>query len=209
MPLPPVPPPIVVPPPPYYYPPPMPAPTVVVAAPLPPTPQWSSRFGIGALGSGQVIHDGISSWGVGGELLYRASPHISTELAGAYQKNADGTLDRTDVPVTLGLRLHIGRPDWVLSPYFVLAGGVDFAWQSIPLHSDDDAFYLDGQLGGGLELRLGQHVALTFDARLDARWRANDVSQQVAALKSVNNRPFHALGDELGGQFRMGAAVYF
>jgi hypothetical protein len=90
----------------------------------------------------------------------------------------------------------------------VAAAGVIFASQDLKV-TDDFAFYFDAQLGGGLEVRLGQHVALTFDARLDARKRANDPTAQVASLRSVDGRAVRPLGDEIGGQFRAGAALYF
>jgi hypothetical protein len=182
--------------------------TVVVAA-RPAVPMWSSRVGFGVRGTGQVIHEnGWNNLGIGGEFLFRASPHLTTELAAEYDHSATTPLDRTDVPVTFGLRIHIGRPDWVVSPYFVVAGGIDFASQDLK-HASDDAIYVDGQLGGGLELRLGQHVAITADARFDAKKRANDVAPAIAATTSVDGKPVHPLGDEVGGQFRLGVAVYF
>src|SRR5262249_55378179 len=162
----------------------------------------------GVRGTGQVIHDGWNNLGIGGEFLYRATRHLSTELAAEYQHSAATPLDRVDVPVTFGLRLHIGRPTWVVSPFFVFAGGIDFASQDLKF-THDDAIYLDGQIGGGLELRLGQHVAITVDARLDAKKRANDVAQNVAATVSVDGKRVRPLGDEVGGQFRLGVAVYF
>jgi hypothetical protein len=205
--LPPVPPPVIVPPPCCYGPPP-PEPELVVAKPRPAGPTWGSRIGLGVRGSGQVIQDGWNNLGIGGELLYRATPHLSTELAAEYDHSAANALGRTDVPVTVGLRVHIGNPGWVVSPYFVFAAGVDFASQDLKF-THDDAFYLDGQVGGGLELRLGQHVAVTADVRLDAKKRANAVAENVAATTAVDGKPVHALGDEIGGQFRLGVAVYF
>src|SRR5262249_6267259 len=155
-----------------------------------------------------VIHDGWNNLGIGGEFLFRASPHLVTELAAEYDRAAATALDRVDVPVTLGLRVHIGRPNWVVSPYFVFAGGVDFAAQDLKFTSAK-AISLGGQLGGGLELRLGQHVAITADARFDAKKRVNDVSEAVAATTYVDGKPVRALGNELGGQFRLGVAAYF
>jgi hypothetical protein len=172
---------------------------------------WRSKIGLGVRGTGAIQHDGWQQLGIGGELLLRVSPHLVTELAAEYQKAVDNTpsaIDRMDVPVTFGLRMHIGRPSWWVSPYFVVAAGVVFASQDLKV-TDDFAFYFDAQLGGGLEVRLGQHVALTFDARLDARKRANDPSAQVASLRSVDGRMVRPLDDEIGGQFRAGAAVYF
>jgi hypothetical protein len=206
-PMPPIPPPVVAPPP-CCYAAPAPAPEFVVVKPRPAVPMWSSRIGLGVRGTGQVIHDGWNNLGIGGEFLFRASPHLVTELAGEYQHSAASAIDRVDVPVTFGLRVHIGRPNWIVSPYFVFAGGLAFASQDYKF-AHDDAIYLDGQLGGGLELRLGQHVAITADARLDAKKRANDVAPQIAATTFVNGKPVRPLGDEVGGQFRLGVAVYF
>jgi len=212
-PMPPIPPPVVVPPPCCYSaPPPVePAPeAVVLVKPRPQVPMWSSRIGLGVRGTGQVINDGWNNLGIGGEFLYRVSPHLSTELAAEYQRSAgsQSQLDRVDIPVTFGLRVHIGRPTWVVSPYFVFAGGVGYASQDLKF-TTDDAIYVNGQLGGGLELRLGQHVAITADARLDMKKRANGVADNVLATSSVDGKPVHPLGDEVGGQFRLGVAVYF
>ena len=208
---PPVPPPVVVPPPCCYGAPPAPSPEpMVLVAPRPQVPMWTSRIGLGVRGTGQVINDGWNNLGIGGEFLFRASPHLVTELAAEYQRSAgsQSQLDRVDVPVTFGLRVHIGRPNWVVSPYFVFAGGVGYASQDLRF-TTDDAIYLEGQLGGGLELRLGQHVAITADARLDAKKRANGVADNVLATTSVDGKPVHPLGDEVGGQFRLGVAAYF
>ncbi|HEX6836569.1 MAG TPA: outer membrane beta-barrel protein, partial [Polyangia bacterium] len=209
MPLPPVPPPIIAPPPCCYAPPPQYyAPVAEVARPRPVVPMWTSRIGLGVRGTGQVINDGWNNLGIGGEFLYRVSPHLSTELAAEYQHSTANALDRIDIPVTFGLRVHIGRPTWIVSPYFVFAAGVAYASQDLKFTSDD-ALYVDGQLGGGLELRLGQHLAITADARLDAKKRANGVADNVLATTSVDGKPVHALGDEVGGQFRLGVAAYF
>ncbi|MCU1281790.1 MAG: hypothetical protein JWM53_5336, partial [bacterium] len=211
-PLPPIPPPVIVPPPCCYSAPVEAAPPeeVVLVKPRPQAPMWKSRIGLGVRGTGQVINDGWNNLGIGGEFLYRVSPHLVTELAAEYQRSAASAsaLDRVDVPVTFGLRVHIGRPTWVVSPYFVFAAGVGYASQDLKFTSDD-AIYVEGQLGGGLELRLGQHLAITADARLDAKKRANGVAENVVATTSVDGKPVHALGDEVGGQFRLGVALYF
>ncbi len=206
-PLPPVPPPVIVPPP-CCYAEPAPPPEVVLVKPRPQVPMWKSRIGLGVRGTGQIIDDGWNNLGIGGEFLYRVSPHLVTELAAEYQRSAASQHDRVDIPVTFGLRVHIGRPSWVVSPYFVFAGGVAYASQDLKFTSDD-AIYVEGQLGGGLELRLGEHVGVTVDARLDAKKRANGVAENVLATTSVDGKPVHALGDEVGGQFRLGVAVYF
>ncbi|HZS35735.1 MAG TPA: hypothetical protein VFF06_02865 [Polyangia bacterium] len=199
-------------PPPVYYAPPAPpaapAPVLALARPYAPPPPWSARFGLGVRGTGQVVNDQWNNMGIGGELLYRVSAHVSTELACEYQKNVNGPVDRIDIPTTLGVRLHIGRPSWVVSPYFVAAAGLDVAWQDLRF-ATDTAYYFDGQVGGGLELRLGQHVAITADARFDGKKRVNDPEPAVALTTSLNGKPVAPLGDQYGGQFRLGFAVYF
>ena len=211
-PLPQIPPPIVAPVAPSSWSPPVvyavPAPELVLARPRPATPQWTSKMGLGVRGTGQVIDSGWSNLGIGGELLYRASPHLVTEVAGEYQRSTDGSLARTDIPITVGLRVHIGKPNWVVSPYFVFAAGLDIGLLDYKF-TTDTAYYLDGQLGGGLELRLGRHFAITADARLDGKKRLNSVDAAVASTTSINGKAVHPLADEYGGQFRLGAAVYF
>jgi hypothetical protein len=110
--------------------------------------------------------------------------------------------------VTAGLRLHIGNPNWVVSPYFVLAAGFDYAAEDLRL-TKDEAYFFDAQLGGGLEVRLGQHFAITADARFDGKKRVDDPAPAVAATTALNGKPVHPLGDQYGGQFRLGVAVYF
>lgn len=141
-------------------------------------------------------------------MLYRVGNHVGLELGTEYRHSDSSIVDRTDIPVTLGVRLHIGKPDWILSPYFVFAAGVDYAMADLRAASDD-AVYFDGQLGGGLELRLGQHVAITADARFDGRKRLDDPSLEVSTLRSVNGIRVHPLGDEYGAKLRVGVALYF
>lgn len=196
------PPPVVVAPAPTYA-----APTVAVAAPKP--VGWTSRFGLGVRGTGVVNNDSWNNVGIGGEILYRASNRFSLELAGEYQHEPGNALDRWDVPVTFGFRLHIGKPTWIVSPYFVAAAGVDYARLTMTPAATDEALFFDGQVGGGLEIRIGQHVAITADARFDGKKRMDTASEVVLRTRSVNGKPVHALGDEYGGQFRLGVAVYF
>jgi hypothetical protein len=190
---------------------PAPAPVVqevVVVRPAPKPPGWQSRIGLGVRGTGQTVNDNWNNLGIGGEFLYRASNHISLELAAEYQKNVNGDIDRMDIPVTAGVRFHIGSPNWIVSPYFVLAAGFDYANMDLRV-AHDEAYYFDAQLGGGLELRLGQHFAITADARFDGKKRIDDAAPSVQATSFVNGKRVSALGDEYGGQFRLGLAVYF
>ena len=155
-----------------------------------------------------MANSGWDNLGIGGEFLYRASPHLVTELAAEYQHSTGDPLDRTDIPVTLGLRVHIGRPNWIVSPYFVFAAGLDVGLLDMKF-TNDTAYYFDGQLGAGIELRLGQHVGITFDGRFDGKKRINEPDLAVLNTRSINGKEFHPLSDEYGGQFRLGVAAYF
>jgi len=214
------------PPPPPVYVQPAPPPPPVYAQPAPPPPppslnyyrptvaprsQWAAKFGIGGRFAGTInTGDGntFGQLGFGGEILYRIHRRVVMELAGEYQKRVDSGFDRYDVPVTLGVRLHIGAPDWVVSPYFVAAAGGVYSDLDY-LRSRDKAWLLDGQLGGGIEIRLGRHFAITADVRLDARHRLTKPDDATAATVSINGKPFSPIGDSYGGQFRLGAALYF
>jgi hypothetical protein len=214
-PLPPIPPPLVAPPPVVYA----PAPCCVEAAPPPPPaqpvqtvvvtqpkrPEYRSQFGLGVRVGGGIENTDWNRLGIGGELLFRLTPHLALELGADYQRSVNHQFERTTVPADLGLRVHLSRPHWVVSPYLV--GAVTFTWSRQDLIArSEDAYYVGGQVGGGLELRLGRHVALTADARFDGKKR---VDASDLGLKSVNGTPVHALTSEYGGLFRFGAAVYF
>jgi len=201
-----------VPPPPVYAPP----PPVVQAPPppvryRPPVPQWQAKYGFGARFSAAINTDPyteFSQLGIGGELLFRVHRRIVLELAGEYQRRIDNGFDRYDVPATLGMRVHIGAPDWVVSPYFVFAGGAVYSNLDY-LHSHDIGWFIDGQLGGGLEIRIGKHVALTADLRGDGRHRLTKPDEATINTISVNGKPFAPLQDSYGLQARLGAALYF
>jgi hypothetical protein len=214
-PLPPIPPPLVAPAPyyaPVYYAPP-PEPTYVAVRRAPKVDGWRSRVGLGVRGIGVTDSGGWDNLGIGGEFLVRATNHLSLELAAEYQHDTaggpSGAVDRIDIPATIGMRIYLGPPRWVVSPYFVFAAGFDYAAEDLrPV--TDQAYYFDGQLGGGLELRLGQHVALTADVRFDGKKRLDSPADPIVAERFVTGG--HAaspLGDEYGAQFRLGVALYF
>ncbi|MCS6915510.1 MAG: hypothetical protein NZ890_20050 [Myxococcota bacterium] len=216
---PPTPPQVVVQPPPVYVQPPPTPPQVVVqsaSASLPPPrlverPAWRQRVGLGARFAGILNTDRIEQsghLGFGGELLFRVSRRVALEVAGEYQRTVDQGFARLDVPVTFGTRLHIGLPDWVVSPYFVLATGIDYARLDF-IHAYDNAWFVEGQAGGGLEVRLGHRVGLTADVRGVGRLRLTAPEEAVAATVSINGKPFYPMQNHLGVQFRLGVAVYF
>ena len=193
-------------------------PPPVVQAPPPPMvryqpriPQWQAKYGIGARFAVAINTDqftNFSQLGFGGELLFRVQRRIVLEVAGEYQKRVDNGFNRYDVPVTIGMRVHIGAPDWAVSPYFVFAGGAAYSNLDY-LHSHDVAWFLDGQLGGGLEIRVGKHLALTADLRGDGRYRITAPDDATANTLSIDGKAFMPMQDSYGLQARLGAALYF
>src|SRR5204863_8782934 len=135
------------------------------------------RLGLGVTGEGQftVDHGSNTGWGIMGQLRYRTSRHLGIELMGGYERSSDkSNFARTDVPLTFGLVIPILGPEYALSPYLVGAAGVNFADVTLidaptyQLH--DSRKQVIGQAGAGLELRLGQHLALNGDVRIEGRW---------------------------------------
>lgn len=226
--LPPIPPPIVAPPPyttyaapppapvyvappaPVYVAPPAPAPVVVTKAK--PTPQ-RAQLGLGGRVSGMLTSDKSSSVGGGGELLFRASPYVTLELAAEYQRSlrrsdtAD-SVTRVDIPLVFGTRVNLARAHWAVKPYVVGALGVDFAKQDLKVFTENATFF-EYQAGGGFEFRIGQHVALTADGRFVGRARMDKAEQATLALKYIDQEPVRPLGNQQGGQFRVGVQAYF
>jgi hypothetical protein len=216
------PPPVVIAPQPQFYVQPQPvyvrpAPPAPAAPPPPPLPEWRSRFGLGATFEGVWTKGETTGQGYGilGQLRYRSSRHTALELMAGYEQSAlaDG-LKRSDVPVSFGLLVPFLGPEHLFSPYVVFAAGVNFADLRLvdtpALKLDDNRIQVLGQLGGGIELRLGQHVALNLDARLEGRWNFAGASAQVAATTvKVDGNVVSPIQDALALRLGAGATVYF
>lgn len=203
-------------PPPVYQPQPQPAyqPTYQPAY----QPRWRPQFGLGIRGMGAYSGNALTGFGqggVGGDLFLRVHPRVTMELGVQYQRTTDQSTytngyDRMDVPITLGLRVHLGNPFWHVSPYLALAAGVSYAeaavWTTVgPVY--DAAWMGEGQVGGGLEFRLGRHVNLWMDLRAATRLRSQS-PQQVTVLDDLD-RSYAVIGNQFGGQFNIGMGVFF
>lgn len=160
------------------------------------TPNFA-RVGLGVRGSATVFGEGKYNAGGGAELLVRLSRHLSLELAAEYQRSLATSLLRQDLPITLGLRAYLLGPQARIAPYLIAAGGIDLAGADLAGVSQRGLF-LEGQLGGGLELRLGRHLAITADTRFDVRKLLGKPNDSIADLRSGYSV-----------QVRLGAAVYF
>jgi hypothetical protein len=193
-------------PPPVYPPPaPAPAPVVTIVNNPPAKPDFVERFGFGATVEGLFTVDNGDNKGFGilGQLRYRVARHLGLELMAGYERShtAQDQL-HTDVPVTFGLLIPFIGPEHILSPYLVGAAGLNFAdlrlIDGATLQLDDSRTQLVGQVGGGLELRLGQHFALNGDVRLEYRYNLNGPSDAVANTKSIDGKPVDTIQNSLG-----------
>ena len=120
----------------------------------------------------------------------------------------DNGFARYDVPVTFGLRIHIGAPDWVVSPYFVMAAGFGLQQPRL-LAQHGRGVVCRWSARWGLEVRIGKHLALTADLRGDGRRRLTRPQEAAANTLSIDGKPFSPMQDSFGLQARLGAALYF
>ncbi|HEX2571053.1 MAG TPA: hypothetical protein VH877_15945 [Polyangia bacterium] len=202
-----------VPPQPYYPPSCCVQPQPPVAYPRLVKPPFKPRVGIGVTGEGIFgLHNSDArGWGILGQLRYRAVPHLTLEFMGGYERTRNSqSLLRTDVPVTFGLLVPLAGPRSVLSPYFVFAGGLNFASLHVTEASpsfEERRIQAIGQIGFGLELRLGSHVALNGDARLEGRWNLN--GQSTPTNTATNGPPAQLISNSLGLRVGGGLTIYF
>jgi hypothetical protein len=217
------------PPPPALPPPP---PTVVPPPPPPPgaydymgPPQVREhhpiRWGLGLSGTGfNWESNGVKSeeGGATVHLRLRPSDHITWEFALGGMGGKDETgIERHDVPATVGLMLY----PWAstFAPYFVMAGGGNFIQQDyMGLHREDSQVI--GALGGGLELRLGQHFTVGLDIRHQWRWEADKnhdgpngtimgTGTTTTKTPPTTNATLQPVGDESGTAYNLSATYYF
>lgn len=179
-----------------------------------PTPAWRPQFGLGLRASGLYTGNsflGFGQGGIGGELLLRVHRRWTLELSLQYQRISEDDYNylyyyRQDVPITVGARVHLGNPLWILSPYVAFAGGADYAWLSTP-DGSQSAWFFEGQFGLGLELRLGRHFAFNMDLRGLARLRS--LTNNELYVDDGYGVAVPALGNQGGVAFNFGLAGYF
>lgn len=152
--------------------------------PLPPVqlrePRWGVHGEIGAMTSNRIAM-------VGGTVAFRMrpSPWFAVDLGiGTYGGiDYDGN-DRVEIPLTANALFFV-NPQSRLQFYFLAGVGLSYAHvDSLGFSGTggfDDVFgrdfsYAGGQLGIGLEWRLGRHFALNTDLRGFIRSRTDDSS---------------------------------
>jgi hypothetical protein len=169
------------------------------------------QLGLGARIVGAFGTNGYLGFGQGGvaiDVLLRGHPYLTTELSLQYLGSApDGTgYARSDVPLLLSQRVNLRGPGRILAPYVVAGVGASFARVQTPT-VEDLGLFLDGQAGGGVELRLGRFAALGADLRATGKLRVDGSPReterdQLGQLREV-------LGSQLGLAASLTAAGYF
>ena len=186
-----------------------------------PAPRFRPQLGLGARVIGTWSNNGLveySQGGVGVDLLLRASRYLSTELSLQYLRvGLDRSLyDRTDVPFLLGLRVHLAGPRSIVAPYFAFTGGGSWARLDLPAAGPtgpggpgdrEEAWFVEGQLGGGLEIRIGRHFALSADVRGVGKARVGEGPRLVSTDLYGDEREL--MGSQVGLIGTLGAAGYF
>lgn len=186
--------------------------------------EGDGRWGLhGSLGG--TVSDSIAMGGGMVALRYRPRPRFALDLGvGGYAGYDYQGNERVEVPLTADF-LFFFNPRHRLQLYGVAGVGVSFAevggdaWHD---HSRDGAWdghaddgvgmsYYGGQLGFGLEWRLGQHWALNADLRGFVRHRfASETNTPEFVEIGADGRPTGRATDTSGGALlNVGATLYF
>lgn len=165
------------PPPPAVYVPPAPQPVYV--APRRPRDRFPySSTGLHLHVDG-LFGDNVGMGGGGGAFRIRPIPHIAIDLGGAFFVGQDyNGMDRWEVPFTADL-LFFFNPQHRFQFYALAGVGASFGHaEGINIHTGNldsrDFAHLGGQLGLGVEWRIGRGFALNLDVRGFLRERVDD-----------------------------------
>ncbi len=186
--------------------------------------RFRAQFGLAARFGGYGNYGSFGSYNTGGgglDLLFRVHPRITLEMGFQYQRISQEDLywnefqyERFDVPMTIGMRVHLGNPMRMFSPYLVGAGGITYS----RLYQFDSLVYeshLFGEVQGGVgfEWRLGPHFAFNFDVRGQTRFRkvgelgTPDSTEGTLTDQYGNTVP--AMGPSVGFLINLGIGGFF
>ena len=202
---------------------------VVVRRPLGYTNQVRPQFGLALHVGGTWSETALSSYhasGIGLDLLFRVAPRLTLEMSIQYQGSSSQTsgyyddygnyyppeiinngYDRTDVPVLLGARIHLGNPLWILSPYLVGAAGGTYSQLRLEGLVPETRWFFEAQGGIGADLRLGRHFSMYMDLRGFGRFRSEN--SQELYVQDAFGGSVRALGNSGGAVFNFGIGGYF
>ena len=160
------------------------------------------------------------------DLLFRVAPRLTLEMSIQYQGSSSQTggyyddygnyyppqtinngYDRTDVPVLLGARIHLGNPLWILSPYLVGAAGGTYSQLRLEGLVPETRWFFEAQGGIGADLRLGRHFSMSMDLRGFGRFRSEN--SQELYVQDAFGGSVRALGNSGGVVINFGIGGYF
>lgn len=176
-------------------------------------PPFRPQLGIGARIGGLWAQDELLSGGqsaTGLDLLFRAYSRLTLELSAQVQQSTTlyatgGIYERSDVPLLIGLRVHVGPSGGLVSPFLVAAFGANYA-RALSSGLVEGAWFAVGQGGVGIEVRITRRSALTFDARAFGRFRPG--TSPVLAQAALQGGLLPSLHNGFGVLFNLGVAVY-
>jgi len=154
-------------------------------------------------------------------MLFRAHRRLTLEMGVQYQHIStedvyynDFQYERYDVPVTFGVRVHLGNPFWILSPYVVGAGGLTYSKLTmIDALVSESHWFGEVQGGFGVEWRLGTHFAFNLDLRGQGRFRKvgelGTPNSKEGTLTDEYGNTVPAMGSSGGVLFNIGIGGYF
>lgn len=184
---------------------------LLLALGLPARAEGPPRVGvsvIGALSSQHNAYGGFVQGGGGAELLVRLSGRLNLEARALYLRSLNGEdayYRRSDVPMTVGLRVRLGRASWRLLPFLVCAVGGGFATLQLP-DLRERAWFVDGQMGAGLQLRL-YRVRVFTELRGTGRARVGGGPAWEETNAAGDTVP--VMGHQLGVQGNLGLSLLF
>lgn len=160
-----------------------------------------------------ILGDGLEMMGTGAAFRIRPIPHLALDIgAGIYGGNDYNGMERYEVPVAVDA-LFFFNPQHRFQFYALL--GVHGAFghaDGFNIHTgrydSRDYFHLGGEVGLGLEWRLGRSFALNIDARGFIRQRVdNDPRPEFTEQTASGNW----LATDTSGGFTAGAGmtIYF
>jgi hypothetical protein len=162
--------------------------------PVEPTTVW----GVGLRGL-FVGEKAGNAGGIGGHIRLRSGRWAGFEVSADYMRVGVAKTTRQDVPVMAAFMLYL--LPYRFAPYLLVGGGINFAHSSFANGISDRAEQIAAQAGGGLELRLNRHIALTADLRYIYRTRLGDSQNAAPVIQNI--------GTEHGAQLLVGGTFYF
>lgn len=160
--------------------------------------------------------------GVGLQLRSRISDHWGLELSADYMVSDDGDtgFTQTSVPVMLSAMFFL-FPDTPINPYALAGAGVHFTSLSyLDGLFEHHILEVAGQLGAGVQVKLGDHFAIHADIRFLTVYKnlgtTTEVSQSCLSSQAGSSGycdGLHNLDPDdkfnIGVQFQAGATYYF